>query len=163
MGRSKGSYPEHIRAYNEKRKKATHCKYGHLRTPESQYADGGCRLCKKQRAQAYRQEHPMELKKWHKAHHLLVTYGLTSEEYNRKLDSQKNCCAICNRLMDSPHVDHDHETDVVRDLLCKQCNLALGYLHDDVKIAQAVVAYLERWKNYAALVNIAQDSKSSGL
>ena len=47
----------------------THCKFGHPRTPENLYANGGCRTCgdlrSHQKYQAYRLEHPKRPKKTH--------------------------------------------------------------------------------------------------
>jgi hypothetical protein len=42
------------------------------------------------------------------------------------------------------HVDHDHETGKVRGVLCYLCNLALGYVHDDVKVLQTMIDYLNK-------------------
>ena len=54
------------------------------------------------------------------------------------LKDQSNRCAMCdvefilnglktnlNRL---PCIDHSHQTNEVRGLLCRMCNIALGYL-----------------------------------
>jgi hypothetical protein len=60
-------------------------------------------------------------------------YGITIEDYDRILISQDGRCAIClrpplpDRRLD---VDHDHESGVVRGLLCPQCNRGLGHLGD---------------------------------
>jgi len=56
---------------------------------------------------------------------------------------QGGCCKICrkppkkNRLA----VDHDHETKIVRGLLCLRCNYALGGF-DSLLLAERVVEYL---------------------
>lgn len=71
---------------------------------------------------------------------------MTLEEYKKMLDDQKRCCAICNRVMDKPHVDHDHETGKVRQLLCRECNCALGLLREDIRIAEGMITYLRKWK-----------------
>jgi hypothetical protein len=62
-------------------------------------------------------------------------YGLTKEEFFNLLELQDNKCALCNKPFESLtgnnlHVDHDHETDKVRGLLCLQCNVGLGMLGD---------------------------------
>jgi hypothetical protein len=57
-------------------------------------------------------------------------YGITIEEHDRILIAQGDCCALC--CTDTPrgqgtwHVDHDHDTGVVRGLLCHSCNTMLG-------------------------------------
>lgn len=59
-----------------------------------------------------------------------LIYGIDLDEYERMLAVQGGVCAICdqpekakNRLL---CVDHDHQTGVVRGLLCTRCNTALG-------------------------------------
>lgn len=74
-------------------------------------------------------------------------YGLTKEAYLLKLESQGGVCAICKRP--NRHdawlaVDHDHSTNVVRDLLCNTCNQALGMANDDRDLLLAMVAYLDK-------------------
>ena len=81
-----------------------------------------------------------------KEYNLRNDYGIGLAEYNEKLERQNRCCMICNRVMASPHVDHDHGTGQVRDLLCRECNSVLGFIREDVEIARVVIAYLERWK-----------------
>lgn len=41
-------------------------------------------------------------------------------------------------------VDHDHETGVIRGLLCSPCNRAIGHLGDSVEGLQAAIDYLNR-------------------
>ncbi|MCA1223563.1 endonuclease VII domain-containing protein [Streptomyces sp. 8L] len=79
--------------------------------------------------------------------HNLKRYGLTLEEYQDKLATQEGRCAICG---DEPpegkrlHVDHNHETGAVRDLLCRWCNYALGNVKDEPGRLLAMISYLER-------------------
>jgi Recombination endonuclease VII. len=39
-------------------------------------------------------------------------------------------------------LDHDHATDAVRGVLCRQCNVALGCVNDDVALLHGLVEYL---------------------
>lgn len=42
------------------------------------------------------------------------------------------------------HIDHDHETDEVRGLLCQTCNWGLGHFHDDPQLLREAADYLEK-------------------
>jgi hypothetical protein len=73
------------------------------------------------------------------------TYGLTRDGSDRLYAAQDGRCAICIEPFEvTPHIDHDHESGEVRGLLCRGCNLALGYLKDDVDRLRSAVRYLER-------------------
>jgi hypothetical protein len=59
------------------------------------------------------------------------------------------CCKVCGCSMslvgkssESCHIDHDHKTGKVRGLLCRSCNLALGFTKDSPKILQRLIGYL---------------------
>lgn len=52
-------------------------------------------------------------------------YGISLDFYNNLLLLQNYQCAICCRSGFKLEVDHDHETNVVRGLLCRRCNLTL--------------------------------------
>lgn len=72
-------------------------------------------------------------------------YGLTMAEYNELFISQNSKCAICLRVPSENkllHVDHDHQTGVVRGLLCQQCNHAIGLLQENPDVIQRALNYL---------------------
>ena len=76
-------------------------------------------------------------------------YGLSLQQYNAFLRRQHNVCAICgntNRSGWRLAVDHDHHTGRIRALLCHKCNLALGYLNEDPKLAQKLLRYMQQHK-----------------
>ncbi len=79
---------------------------------------------------------------------LQFNYGIGHDEYDRMLASQGGGCAICHdppngtdRRTKSLHVDHDHATGKVRQLLCHYCNLGLGAFKDSPERLAAALEY----------------------
>lgn len=78
---------------------------------------------------------------------LSTRFGLTTEEYDRILASQNGTCAICaepNSIDRRLAVDHNHETGVVRGILCHACNLGLGFFRDSPERMHSAIEYLKR-------------------
>lgn len=71
-------------------------------------------------------------------------YGITQEEYDTKLKSQDGKCAVCFSPMTVPHVDHNHVTEKVRDLLCVNCNAVLGHAHEKISVLESAISYLKK-------------------
>jgi hypothetical protein len=77
----------------------------------------------------------------------LIKLGATLEEYEALLEAQGGVCAICQgppngKDPDIYHIDHDHETGVLRGLLCHSCNTSLGHFRDDVATLRRAIEYL---------------------
>ena len=83
-------------------------------------------------------------------------YGIAPEEYEKKRKRQRDKCALCGKKERRKHyktgktqslsVDHDHKTGKVRDLLCRDCNVALGLFSDSVDLLLRAIKYLNRHK-----------------
>jgi hypothetical protein len=82
-------------------------------------------------------------------------YGLTQEDFDRKLEAQGGHCSFCPADDDTPkewHVDHDHEHcpgmytcgGCLRDILCRRHNMGLGYFDDDPAQLRAAADYIEQ-------------------
>lgn len=88
----------------------------------------------------------------------LRRYGLTPDELANMIATQGNRCAICGESPDPNgikaasrlHVDHDHSTGQVRQLLCNNCNRGIGYLKDDPVLVRAAADYIERHRMVGA-------------
>lgn len=85
--------------------------------------------------------------------YLRDTYGLSLETYERIWNEQKGHCAICQTALTRGsrkcHLDHNHETGVVRGILCHHCNVGLGHFRDDPSLCEAAAAYLREAKHFA--------------
>jgi Recombination endonuclease VII len=102
-----------------------------------------CQTC--QDKQLKLQERYASQRPWVKAaSHRLRVYGITPERYIDMLFDQNGRCGMCHQFfLESPDVDHDHETGEVRELLCHKCNTGLGYI-DDVAFMDRAKAYVRR-------------------
>lgn len=76
------------------------------------------------------------------------------------LEGQRQRCAICRKhwrrctrakrasyeatFLQYLCVDHDHETGIVRGLLCNACNTAIGMFEEDLERFGRAVDYLSR-------------------
>ena len=93
------------------------------------------------------------LRQYHKTHPTaarrfrLKRYGLTPRKYKELYKKQGGVCAICQR---STHqvgrlqVDHCHTQNIIRGLLCRTCNVALGDLQDNCKWLLRAIQYVKR-------------------
>ena len=80
----------------------------------------------------------------------LRKYGITIEDYERRLVEQDGKCAICGEPTSEGGerlaVDHDHETGKIRALLCRRCNSVIGFIEESAALARLVAGYLEKHK-----------------
>lgn len=76
--------------------------------------------------------------------HLKSRYGITIEDFMEMAEKQDHRCACCGNLDQNLMVDHNHDTDKVRGLLCNNCNSMLGYALDNPRRLQLGIDYLER-------------------
>jgi hypothetical protein len=80
----------------------------------------------------------------HSRRYILKKYGLTQDDFNTMLKEQTNKCKICEmEFTKTPHIDHCHETGVVRGLLCQLCNTSLGGFKDNPDILRSAINYLQ--------------------
>ena len=71
-------------------------------------------------------------------------HGITKQIYDEMYEVQSGKCYICEIKNDKLHIDHNHSTGKVRKLLCKECNLALGLLKENVVTLKNMIHYLEK-------------------
>lgn len=75
------------------------------------------------------------------------SYGISLEDFNGLIEFQNNLCGICFKPIEhnrkSLNVDHDHETNEVRGILCSSCNTGLGRFGDSVEGLKRAIYYLE--------------------
>ena len=77
---------------------------------------------------------------------LRYKYGITIQTYEAMRVAQGNKCAICQESCGKLHIDHDHKTGNVRQLLCGACNRGLGNFRDNTLFLIRAMHYLAKWK-----------------
>ena len=79
-------------------------------------------------------------------------YGISYKGVMRMFLQQKKKCKICGVKLKLPNekgsngiavIDHCHDTDNIRGLLCTNCNTGIGKLGDNVESLRRAVKYLE--------------------
>ena len=74
--------------------------------------------------------------------------NISTFEYAKMLVEQNNACAICGieatEFKRELSVDHNHETNKIRGLLCDNCNVGLGNFKDSTTLLSVAIEYLER-------------------
>lgn len=74
-------------------------------------------------------------------------YGVEHGTYAALLKAQGGVCAICGGPQRKCNkwfsLDHCHETNTVRGLLCAYCNSGLGHFRDSPVLLRAAIAYVE--------------------
>jgi hypothetical protein len=78
---------------------------------------------------------------------VVKVYGIEPGEYERMYEEQGGVCFICRRANGRTKrlaVDHDHDTGLVRGLLCGPCNKFVGYVRNSADAFRRGAAYLDR-------------------
>lgn len=75
-----------------------------------------------------------------------IGYYIGMKDIEKLIGPKPVVCSVCVgarslRLV----VDHDHKTDEIRGWLCDKCNLALGYLGDDIETIQRLAQYMYKY------------------
>lgn len=74
-------------------------------------------------------------------------YGIGLLEYNYLFEKQSGRCAICgihqSEISRALSVDHNHNTNKVRALLCTWCNSGLGNFNESIALFNKAIRYLE--------------------
>lgn len=76
----------------------------------------------------------------------LKGYGLSAEQFTAMEQRQGGACLVCGELPKGRRkklcVDHCHQTNEVRGLLCSNCNTGLGYFKDSVDLLNKAAVYV---------------------
>lgn len=75
-----------------------------------------------------------------------LKFGISTEKYEEMLKEQGGVCEICGKLPGTKRlaVDHNHETNQIRGLLCGPCNTLLSHVEHVSEFSKVALLYLER-------------------
>ena len=134
------------------------CVRGHDRTlPGAIRGNGTCVECQASRDRShgkrrkYTRRNAVTLRTENRTYVLQRKYGIDLEFYRYLLEKQNGVCALCGKPETTIRhgkiiglaVDHDHVTGKVRGLLCRKCNVSLGFFGDDIERLEKAIAYLK--------------------
>lgn len=118
-----------------------------------------CKTCSYKRVKSYREknredylgkrkQYSKKRKRENRCFNLRNNYGISADEWDEKFLSQGSCCDICG-TQEAPsmgwHTDHNHETGLLRGILCYSCNVGLGNFKDSLEILAAAQQYLMKY------------------
>lgn len=109
-----------------------------------------CKICERDKAGKYRYLNDGLVFVSPRGRQLKNKYGMTLDDYNEMFSNQDGKCGICNSpaedFKNGLLVDHCHETNKVRELLCINCNFIIGHARDGIDILMMCIKYLEKHK-----------------
>ena len=114
----------------------------HRRAASKDGLQAYCKAC----ASSWTREQAASRPHFYRNRNLKSTYGITVERWNEMMEEQGGRCAVCGAHNDDGtlHVDHCHDGGQVRGLLCRDCNLLLGYAKDNSERLIAAAAYIAK-------------------
>lgn len=118
--------------------------YNQRKESGKQYCVAYCKDCERMKYQNNR-DSIREIRRRQSLGVPIGTYNFLVAEYGEE-------CSICKskepggRSKESGqfHIDHDHETEIVRGLLCTTCNVGIGMLKHSPQILLAAIGYLAK-------------------
>ena len=79
------------------------------------------------------------------------SYSKITDAEAKELRASVNRCEICSEflLVEEKQLDHNHETDEIRGVLCRRCNTGLGFFKDSAILLNKAISYLKSRGTYA--------------
>ena len=116
----------------------------YVRNKVSMVRHSSCNECDKERVKKRHKENPERTRN----NVLKRNYGISLDEHTQMYEEQNGLCAICKNKGDGRWkklcVDHDHKTGRVRQLLCRNCNMVLGQVGDNIKTLESMIKYMSK-------------------
>jgi hypothetical protein len=110
-----------------------------------------CKECKTALIMEWRAKNKETYNKWMREYHKanyhklrLNRYGLSVKQHEDKIKQQQGLCEICGAPSAAGKpllIDHHHETDMVRGLLCYKCNRDMAPIDEPEHLAKLLAYY----------------------
>ena len=108
-----------------------------------------CKVCRSKAYNTWERNNKQRIKQYSRKSNLKKGYGLTIGDWNNLFDRQQGRCAICERHQSEEpmrlHIDHNHRTGQIRNLLCSNCNRMLGCAKESTTILVKAIEYLNKY------------------
>lgn len=108
-----------------------------------------CKKCTQREKKVKKTEYNEVMRRWYNKHGYkkiaAKLYGITVADYEQLLEYAGNRCQICLGVNSNKRrlsVDHNHETGVIRGILCTNCNTGLGAFGDSIDRIELAINYL---------------------
>lgn len=125
-----------------------------LKMTNPEYAKNQLRRCKEWQAknkercrEIYKKHYLKQNSEYNHVKKLMNNYWMTPDDYDKLVADQNGVCAICLKPPKKGirlHVDHDHETGIIRGLLCFRCNFGMTYFSEDQNHLKRASQYLKQ-------------------
>ena len=110
----------------------------------------------RERSRQWRKNNPDSIKAIDRRHGLKQKFSISDVQYEWLFEKQHGLCYICGQEETRLYrgvkvrlsVDHDHETGLIRGLLCSDCNIGIGMFGDSVPLLKKVIEYLTSYSNF---------------
>lgn len=113
-----------------------------------------CKECANARSLARNQKDLAHFREMQSRGRLKYRYGLSLDQRKEMFVAQGGKCLICGlelslvpKALNMAAVDHNHQTDFVRALLCRGCNTGIGAMRDSPETLRAAADYLEVFRD----------------
>ena len=104
-----------------------------------------CKECVVKRTTEYNRKNAYGVR----SRYLRRNYGISLEDYERMIESQHHCCAICKtpeaggKFNKSFFIDRT-PSGTVRGLLCRSCKVALDEVDNNIHTLEIMIQYLKQ-------------------
>lgn len=110
-----------------------------------------CKKCAYESSRKSMKKHPRQYKYRKLNSYYKYAYGITLNDFRNLFKNQKGQCAICKKKLikktrrkNTACIDHDHNSNKIRGILCEKCNVVLGGFQDSIDLLKSAIKYLQK-------------------